>query len=94
MKNPAVTGLEPNRSAARPIHVIAAEIRTLWPNVHYTAKPYLDAMSALTSIEDAFGADPAADVILRFLSNAWAWKGTDARRIKAELKSLVTPSRR
>ena len=73
----------------RPIYEIAAEIRKDWAKPNYAAVPYLDAMSTLNSANDAYGYDDARSIILYFLSNATAWKGDTARRIKAELKMLV-----
>ena len=73
---------------ARSIWEIAEEIKELWPNVNYAARPYLDAMHALTSIDDMYMMDDARSIILYFLSNARSWRGPDAKRIKAELKKL------
>lgn len=73
----------------RPIYEIAADIRANWPKVNYAAKPYLDAMSSLNTIDQNYGADSGRDMVLYFLSNASSWRGEDARRIKAELKSIV-----
>ena len=46
-------------------------------------------MGSLDSINDTYGYDDAKSVVLYFLSNATTWRGDDARRIKAELKSLA-----
>lgn len=73
----------------RPLHTIAAEIERTWSKVNYAARPYLDAMHALQAIGDTYGCDSAKSVVLYFLSNATSWRGDDARRIKAELKSLA-----
>lgn len=73
----------------RPLHVIAREIRQTWPNVWFGAKPYLDAMSSLNSINDDYGLDSGKSIVLYFLSNARTWKGEDAKRIKAELKRMA-----
>lgn len=75
--------------AHRPLSTIAREIRQLWNNVYFGAVPYLDAMQQLTSIDDKFYEDDARSVVAYFLANAQTWRGEDARRIKAELKSLV-----
>ena len=53
------------------------------------AYPYLDAMGALNSINDNYGADSGKSIVLYFLANAQTWKGETARRIKKELKELV-----
>lgn len=79
----------PENSAPRPIYVIAREIRKTWPKVYFGAKPYLDAMFDLESMSDMYFKDSAKTVIIYFLSNATTWRGEDARRIKAELKSMA-----
>lgn len=73
----------------RPLSVIARDIRAHWPKVNYAAVPYLDAMSELDSIKDNYYADSGESVVLYFLANANSWRGEDARRIKAELKSML-----
>ena len=73
---------------SRPLYEIAREIRKDWSPVSPYAKPYLDAMRELSSINDDYYADSARSVVLYFLSNAASWRGENARRIKAELKSL------
>lgn len=75
-------------STARPLFDIAADIRATWPKVNYAARPYLEAMSGIGSIEETYGFDTARSIVLYFLSNASTWRGDDARRIKAELKAL------
>lgn len=78
---------------ARPIYEIAREIRADWKNVNYAAKPYLDAMRDLANITDTYGYDSAKSVVLYFLSNASAWRGENARRIKAELNAMCKASK-
>lgn len=73
----------------RKIRLIAAEIYQTWAKVNYAAKPYLEAMMYLDTIDDTYGWETGASVIGYFLSNARAYKGEDARRIKAELKQLL-----
>jgi len=75
--------------AQRPLHVIAAEIRANWPRVYFGAEPCLAAMERLTSINDAYGADSAREIVLYFLASANTWRGPAAKQIKAELKSLL-----
>jgi len=72
----------------RPISEIARDIRQDWKNVNYAAKPYLAAMSDLSSITDNYGSDSAESVVLYFLCNASGWRGPIAKSIKAELKAL------
>jgi len=79
----------PKENTARPLYYIAAEIRHDWLKVNYAAKPYLDAMATLESASDSYGHDTAKSIVLYFLSNASSWRGETAKRIKAELKSLV-----
>ena len=78
-----------SRGMSRSIREIAQEISADWRNVHYAARPYLDAMHSLDSIEDRYGMDDAAGIVDYFLSNASSWKGETARRVKKELKKMV-----
>jgi hypothetical protein len=73
----------------RAISEIANEIQQDWKNVNYGAKPYLDAMKELTSVDDNFYEDSAESVIAYFLGNARSWKGETAKRIKLELNNLI-----
>jgi hypothetical protein len=72
----------------RPLYAIAREIYKTWKNVNYAAKPYLEAMASLNSINDTYIMDSAKSIVLYFLGNATSWRGDDARRIKAELKAI------
>ena len=73
----------------RPIYEIAHEIRKDWgAKVNFAAKPYLNAMMSLESINDNYYFDSAKSIILYFLSNASTWRGETAKRIKAELKEM------
>ena len=74
---------------SRPIHEIARDIRRDWPRPYFGAVPYLNALVLLDRITDAYGADSGRSIVLYFLSNAATWKGETARRIKAELKSIL-----
>ena len=76
----------------RSLREIAIEIDSDWTKVNFAARPYLDAMKTLISIDDAYGADSARSVVLYFLSNASSWRGPVAREVKAELKALTKPS--
>lgn len=73
----------------RPLHVIAEDIRDHWTNIYFGAKPYLRAMGHMTTMDRPFIDQPADEVVMYFLSNATGWRGHDARRIKAELKSML-----
>jgi hypothetical protein len=73
----------------RKLYAIAEEIRRDWRPVHYTAKPYLDAMMTLSSLTDSYYYDKADGVVRYFLCNSGTWKGEKARQVKAELKSML-----
>lgn len=74
----------------RPLCEIAREIKKSWGSkVNYAAKPYLDAMMCMNSVNDNYGFDSGEMIVLYFLSNASTWRGEDAKRIKAELKAMV-----
>lgn len=77
---------------ARPICEIAQEIRKDWKAVNYGAKPYLDAMATLDSINDKFGMDSAKSIVLYFLSNAGTYRTPKAKELKLELKALLKNS--
>lgn len=76
-------------NANRPLSQIASEIKADWKSVNYGAKPYLDAMACLNSIDDNYHADSGKSVVLYFLANANSWRGEKAKAIKAELKKLA-----
>ena len=73
----------------RPLYEIAREIRNDWKKINYSAKPYLDAMASLGSINEQYYYDSGKSVVLYFLSNASSWRGETAKRIKAELRSMT-----
>lgn len=73
----------------RPLYEVAADIRASWPKPYFGAEPYIHAMESLSKISESYGYDGASDIVRYFLSNASTWRGEDARRIKAELKSLL-----
>lgn len=73
----------------RPLHEIAREIRKYWENVYFGAKPYLEAMQSLDSINDRYGYDDARSIVMYFLANAGTFRGEHAKRIKAELKLIA-----
>lgn len=73
----------------RSLYTIAREIRQDWQPVNYAAKPYLAAMLELDQITDDYGMDTGKSVVAYFLSNASAWRGDVARRVKMELTILI-----
>ncbi len=81
---PIVTDL-PAKLRTMGLSEIAQLINRDWAKVNYAAKPYLDAMSCLDSIDDNYYADSGRSIVLYFLSNAAAYRGETARVVKAEL---------
>ena len=77
---------------------LATLVREDWPGCNnrgsaslcgmdaHPAYPYVTAMQALQTIDDAYGADSARSIVAYFLSNATGWRGPIARAVKAELK--------
>jgi hypothetical protein len=54
------------------------------------ARPYVSAMREISGgIESRYYADSAYEIVLRCMCNLQSWRGEDARRIKAELQSLL-----
>jgi hypothetical protein len=74
---------------ARPIYQIADEISRDWKKVNYAAKPYLEAMYSLDSINDKYIMDSGRSIVAYFLSNASTWRGETAKRIKKELNAML-----
>ncbi len=78
------------KSGHRPLSQIAAEIRSIWgAKTNFAAKPYLEAMLSLNDITDNYMADSGASVVSYLLGNMSAFRGEDAKRIKAELKAIL-----
>lgn len=70
----------------RPLTDIANDILHHWVGVSPHAMPYVLAMLDLRTVDDRYGADDGRTIVLYFLSNAGAFRGPEARRLKAELK--------
>lgn len=90
-------------SNVRPLSVIAAEIRKDWTKItidkngkekrgkiYFGAVPYLQAMACITSVNDSYGWDSGDTIVRYFLANASTWRGDVAKRIKAELKKMIS----
>ena len=75
----------------RTFAAIAAEIKATWKKPYFGAVPYIDALSAVRSSDkDArYMYETAESMVRYFLANATYWRGEDAKRIKAELKSMI-----
>jgi len=78
---------------ARELHQIGREINDDWrligKGVSPYARPYLDALLTLGSIDDDYIAENADTVVRYFLANASTYRGEKARTLKAELKSML-----
>lgn len=75
----------------RPLSTIAEEIFDSWGDkISEHALPYLNPMLRLTHITDTIGHDDAEMCVRYFLNNAQGWRGEDAKRIKAELRAMLT----
>ena len=80
-----------NKQDKRTFAEIAREIKQTWKNVYFGAKPYLQAMATINSSDKnaPYMLETAEDIVIYFLANATYWRGEDAKRIKAELKSMI-----
>lgn len=74
---------------ARPLWLIASDIRQNWPRPHFAAVPYIFALRHLTHASEMYGADSALSIIAYFLSNARTWRGPTATAIKNELRDIL-----
>ncbi|AVO22121.1 hypothetical protein PBI_WAITS_94 [Gordonia phage Waits] len=84
-----IVPVETHTPEARPLHVIADEIRKTWKNPYFGAVPYIEAMARLLDVGSNYGWDSGDSIVRYFLANAGTWRGEDAKRIKAELKAMV-----
>lgn len=75
----------------RTFQQIARDIKSTWLNVYFGAVPYLEALLTLdtTNPNALYGIETAGDITRYFLANAQTFRGVDARRLKAELKSML-----
>jgi hypothetical protein len=75
----------------RTLEEVVKEIRTVWPRIDEYSVQYLDALGRLNDLSETYYTEKGADIAERFLYNAGVtWRGADARRIKAELRSMIT----
>ena len=83
-----------DRIAKMSIADIANAVERDWASkgkgVNFGAKPYLEAMFSLNSIDENYGLDAGRDIVNYFLANATGWKGDFAKAVKAELKARVS----
>ena len=87
------TSAIPTTPRVRPLHVIAGDIRDHWEKPFlergHPAEPYIRAMGRLSRMTEMYGKYDAEEIVLKFLGNAAGWRGEDAKRIKAELRSML-----
>ena len=50
------------------------------------AKPYVEALQSLESVNDNYYADSGRSVVAYALANLGSWRGDVAKQVKAELK--------
>lgn len=74
-----------------PLRIIAKIILNDWgySKVYFGAKPYLEAMFQLDTVDDKYIMDSGKSIVAYFLSNAGTWKGDTAREVKKHLKKLI-----
>lgn len=68
-----------------PLSHIAGIIAGDWPKMYFGAVPYIEAMSTLRGMDDAFGAEDARSIVAYGLANMQTYRGPIARMVKAEL---------
>jgi len=74
----------------RPLYVIALEIRKDWgTKISPYAKPYLSAMTTMSTMEEGYIMDSGYEIIAKFLNSASGWRGETARKVKKELKKIA-----
>lgn len=76
----------------RSVRSIALEIAKEWDRPHFGAVPHLRAMVTLRTVDDRYGEDDGRSIVRYFLANANTFRGADARRLKAELRTLLGES--
>lgn len=75
----------------RTFQQIAIDIESIWLNVYFGAVPYLEALLKLdtTNPSALYGIETAGDIARYFLANAQTFRGTHAKKLKEELKTLI-----
>lgn len=82
------------QTTTRSLRDIAKEIQKDWQRPYFGARPYLEAMHELDSLNDRYGADSGRSIVLYFLTNAASWRGEVAKRVKQELRDMLGETRR
>lgn len=68
---------------------IARLIRIYWENIYFGAKPYIQAMNCLETVDDNYGMDSGRTIINYALANMQSFSGPVARLVKAELRRRI-----
>jgi hypothetical protein len=77
--------------AERRVREIAAEIMADWETIGRSpAKEYVDEMLTFDSLDAKVGAVKGVEIVSSFLGVCGTWRGPVARRIKAELRSMLS----
>ena len=74
---------------ARPLYLIARDIKSDWQKPYFGAVPYISAMHTISDINETYGVESARGLVLYFLANAGTWRGEHAKRIKTELRGML-----
>ena len=74
---------------ARDLSTIARDVRKHWKRIPYSARPYVDALASIRTVQDIYINESSASVVRGFLDNAATWRGEDAKRVKAEVRAMV-----
>jgi hypothetical protein len=77
------------KSIATIANMILKDWRKQKSGVYFGAKPYLQAMLSMNTIDDNYGQESGRSIINYFLANAGTWRGEEAKRIKLHLKKLL-----
>lgn len=83
------TEITPDSLKTMKLYEIAKVIRNDWKTVHFTAKPYLEAMGTLTELRDNYGFENGLSIVRYFLSNTSSWRGDVAKMVKKELNRRI-----
>lgn len=76
-------------TTTRPLYAIADDIRRDWHPIAPAARPYVDALGMLDTVDGRYGFDDGRTIVAYFLSNASTWRGETARTVKAELRAIT-----
>ena len=79
----------PKSLATSTISDLALIIANDWAKVNFAARPYLDAMFSLSSVNENYGFESGRSIVSYFLANATSWKGDIAKAVKTELKARL-----